>query len=229
MRITCLIPAFNEEKNIRNMIQTVRSTGFFDEVIVINDGSDDRTAEKMALESGIVAINLAENQGKGGAITAGIEKSTGDLLCMLDADLVGLTKQHIQQLLEPVMEQKADICIGVVTKDKKWRDIGQRAFSVLSGQQCFFKSSVVGADLADTRFGLELALSEHFKKKGLTTEKVILEGVTHTTKEEKMGVGKGLWARVKMYRDILRIGAKTQKNKIKDEMGLGDEDKSTEK
>ena len=214
-KVSCIIPAYNEEKTIANVVKSVRNSKVFAEIIVVNDGSRDNTAQILTQEKGIIFINLPANIGKGGAVWRGLQQATGEIILMLDADLLGLTKYHFRTLIRSLLNKKTDVCIGIVShKEKKWTSFIQRTNSDLSGQQAFWKKDIADANIKNTRFGLEIALKNHFKKKGLRTEKIFLEGVKHFMKEEKMGVGKGFTARMKMYGEVGKEMGSNLKKKL---------------
>lgn len=202
-KISCLIPAYNEELTIKKVLEDVKSSGVFDEIVVVNDGSTDRTYTILKNEKDIVFIDLEHNVGKGGAVWAGLRKATGDIIVMLDADLIGIKKEHLNRLLDPVLSGKADVCVGIIQHKKRWwMSFSQFVSSDLSGQQAFRKALVEDANIKDTRFGVEIALKNHFKKKGAKTIKIFLRGVGHLMKEQKMGLEEGLKHRGKMYKEV---------------------------
>src|SRR5690554_4849137 len=101
MSVVAVIPALNEEKTIGEIVQVVKSVPIINQVIVVSDGSDDNTA-RIARKNGAKVISLKENVGKGGAMSAGVNSSREEIILFLDADLVGLTKAHVEALLTPV-------------------------------------------------------------------------------------------------------------------------------
>ncbi|WP_048159724.1 glycosyltransferase family 2 protein [Thermococcus barophilus] len=107
-RISVIIPAYNEEKRIGKVLQ--RMPDFIDEIIVVDDGSEDRTSE-VARELGAEVIRLEQNQGKGRAMSEGIKKANGDIIVFIDAD--GQHKpEEIIKLVEPILNGEADFVIG---------------------------------------------------------------------------------------------------------------------
>ncbi|WP_056933539.1 glycosyltransferase family 2 protein [Thermococcus barophilus] len=107
-RISVIIPAYNEEKRIGKVLQ--RMPDFIDEIIVVDDGSEDRTSE-VARELGAEVIRLEQNQGKGRAMSEGIKKANGDIIVFIDAD--GQHKpEEIIKLVEPIVNGEADFVIG---------------------------------------------------------------------------------------------------------------------
>jgi polyisoprenyl-phosphate glycosyltransferase len=216
-KVSCIIPAYNEEKTIEEVVKKVKESMIFDEVIVINDGSIDRTFEILKKERGIIFVDLEHNVGKGGAVWRGLQCATGEIIVMLDADLVGIEKEHLEKLLKPILDGKCDVCIGVIQHKKRWwMSFSQMALSNLSGQQAFWRHLIDDADIKDTRFGVEIALRNHFKKKGAKTIKIFLPGVGHLMKEQKMGIEEGLRHRGKMFKEVGKEMGNNLKRKIVD-------------
>ena len=93
MKLSIIIPVFNEEKTILEILKRVEEAkipGFDKEILVINDGSTDLTASKIKKSKFLTKIKFIEqnrNQGKGTAVKAGIEKASGDYVVIQDADL----------------------------------------------------------------------------------------------------------------------------------------------
>ncbi|WP_042680028.1 glycosyltransferase family 2 protein [Thermococcus paralvinellae] len=107
-QISVIIPAYNEEKRIGKVLQ--RMPEFVDEVIVVDDGSKDRTSE-VARKFGVKVIRLEQNQGKGKAMSEGIKAASGDIIVFIDAD--GQHRpEEIIKLVEPIVNGEADFVIG---------------------------------------------------------------------------------------------------------------------
>ncbi len=107
-RLSAVIPAYNEEETIGWVVE--RTLRYVDEVIVVDDGSLDRTAER-ALEAGARVVKLEENRGILQAIVRGFSEARGEIIITLDAD-----GQHnpdeIPRLLEPILRGEADVVLG---------------------------------------------------------------------------------------------------------------------
>lgn len=117
MKIIAVIPAYNEEKTIGNVVR--KTTGFADEVLVVDDGSADKTQE-IARNYGAKVLNLRINRGLGSAIRTGIKAALArgaDIIITLDAD-----GQHnpedIKKIIEPILKNEADVAIGTRMKEK---------------------------------------------------------------------------------------------------------------
>jgi glycosyltransferase involved in cell wall biosynthesis len=90
--LTVIVPAYNEERFLAQLVSKVLAVdlarfGLARQVIVVDDGSSDRTAPIAAAIPGVTLLRMARNSGKGAAVRAGIERADGDLLMIQDADL----------------------------------------------------------------------------------------------------------------------------------------------
>lgn len=204
-RVAAIIPAYNEEKTIGGVIDAVRRSRVVDEIIVVSDGSTDGTAQ-VARARGARVLELKRNLGKGGAMKVGFDHCTADIILFLDADLVGLRSSQVRELLRPVQEGVAPMTLGVFAGGRVATDLAQAVAPFLSGQRAVRREVLESIpDLELARFGVEIALTRHIRKTGLSVHKVPLRYVTHRMKEEKLGLVKGLAARARMYWEIMRI------------------------
>ncbi|HHV93809.1 MAG TPA: glycosyltransferase family 2 protein [Firmicutes bacterium] len=112
MRVSAVIPAYNEAAVIGQTVRALQSLEAVSEIIVIDDGSQDATAQA-AREAGALTFSLAVNCGKGQALAVGCALAQGDILLLLDADL-GESAGEAARLLEPVAAGEADMSIAVL-------------------------------------------------------------------------------------------------------------------
>ena len=209
IKISAIVPALNEEKTIGGVLSILSCLPEIDEIIVVNDGSDDRTAKIVSSYPNVVLINLKKNCGKGAAVKVGLNYSHGDIILLLDADLIGLRSEHIYQLLKPVISDKAVMSLGLFQKGRKITDLSQKINPHLSGQRAIRRDVLEKINDLDTaRFGLEIAITKQVESQRLPIVKVELYHLTHVTKEEKRGILKGFVARLKMYWEIIRYYVK---------------------
>jgi glycosyltransferase involved in cell wall biosynthesis len=114
MKISVIIPAFNEKATIREIVQRVRKTEMPSEIIVVDDGSTDGTREilRELEQEQLVRVFLHEkNLGKGAAVTTGIRNAEGDIIIIQDADLEYDPRDY-PGLLKPLEENLADVVYG---------------------------------------------------------------------------------------------------------------------
>jgi GT2 family glycosyltransferase len=191
-KVAAIIPAFNEERTIGDVVGTVRRCRLVHDVIVVSDGSRDATVDA-ARRHGARVIALHENLGKGGAIAAGLGATDAQVILLLDGDLVGLSGHHVQDLLQPVLSGAADVCVGQIK-----RDLIQMLFPSFSGQRAVRRRVLEEIpNLERTGFGIETVLSHHVKTSGLRTCTVPLRFLTHVPKQEKHGLLRGYIGKLK--------------------------------
>jgi dolichol-phosphate mannosyltransferase len=116
MKLSIIIPVFNEEKSVLDVIKRVKEVtipGVTKEIIIVNDGSTDGTEEKLQNIDikHITIINHKKNQGKGAAVITGIKHATGKYIVIQDADLE-YDPQFITKLIEPILAGNAKVVYG---------------------------------------------------------------------------------------------------------------------
>jgi len=204
MKVAAIIPAYNEETTIGQVIDTVKRVDLVDEVIVVSDGSTDSTTD-VALRRGVIVVDLENNIGKGGAMMKGLEKTDHSIILFLDADLIGLNEKHIYNLLSPVINDGVAMTIGVFESGRVATNLAQKLVPCLSGQRALRREILEDiSHLNVSRFGVEVALTKYAEEKGIKVQEVILPYLTHLMKEEKLGLVKGFVARMKMYWEIAK-------------------------
>jgi glycosyltransferase involved in cell wall biosynthesis len=112
-RLTVIIPVYNEEKTISEIIRQVQAEAHAKQIIVVNDGSTDNTESvlKPLKDSGIDIISYMPNRGKGYAIRQALQKATGDIVIIQDADLEYYPDEY-GILIEKIVQGKADVVYG---------------------------------------------------------------------------------------------------------------------
>lgn len=204
MIISAVIPAYNEEGRIGNVLSILVDCPYIQEVIVVNDGSTDGTSVE-AKRFSVKVIDLPYNQGKGSAMKIGCLASTGDWILFLDADLKGLAQHHIKTLIEQTNVHQLDMSIGVFVDAAFKTNLSQKVFSFLSGQRLIRKEILEHIPYIEiTRFGVETAITNYTRRMKLRTAKVPLRYLSHFSKETKMGVMKGTLSRWSMYKEIMQ-------------------------
>ncbi len=205
MNVTAIIPAYNEEKHIGNVLSAVCSVDLIDQIIVVSDGSTDNTVD-IAKSFDIDVIELNKNCGKGFAMKTGLYNARSSTILFLDADLKGLEPNHVENLLIPVYLDKVDMTLGILNSGRSATDLAQKITPFLTGQRAikrYILDDVLDNQWCDD-FGIELMLTRCAREKKLRILEVPLKNVSHAMKEEKMGLTRGVAARFKMYWEIAR-------------------------
>lgn len=152
------------------MIEVVRTWRKATDIIVVDDGSTDKTAAAIGRFSSpkIKIVSLKKNHGKGFAIASGIKLSKGSILLFLDADILGLTHFDLDDLVKPVLQNTADMTLGI----QNFLSIGSvHPFNHLTGQRALLKKYIVQylSQLERTGGGAEILINSLFKQKRIVS------------------------------------------------------------
>lgn len=204
--VTILIPAYNEEPRIGEVLDVVSSYEKAERVIVIDDGSHDDTFDKASMYP-VEVLRHENNRGKGAALQTGIDHvGSSRFWLFLDADLINLRHEHMDSLLRPLeMDTEVGMTIGMFKSGGKVSvDLAQRFFSILNGQRGladFFVRSL--PSLSWSRFGVEVFLSRIAGERDIPVIEPVLKDISHHTKEEKYGFRRGFPYRLQMFGECL--------------------------
>ena len=180
-KLSIIIPAFNEESTVGNVIERVCGVPFkgWDlEIIAVNDGSTDGTKEVLdKYTPDITVIHLLKNSGKGSAIKAGIEVATGDFAIIQDADLE-CSPEEIPLLLEALQGANEEK-VAVIGSRELLKDNHKSKFLTRLGSLSITKfiNLLYGVSLTDTLMGYKLfprAAFDYFKEGGFDAEMLFL-------------------------------------------------------
>ena len=114
MKVSVIIPCYNEHKTIEEIIRRVRAVGLADEIVVVDDGSTDGSREilrAMPEADGLRVIYHERNQGKGAAVRTGFKHATGEVFIIQDADLEYDPREY-PALLRPIEEGVSAVVYG---------------------------------------------------------------------------------------------------------------------
>lgn len=217
-RVSAIIPAFNEADTIAATIAAVKRISAVDEIIVVDDGSPDNTAEYAEKAGAANVLVLEKNVGKGGALMAGIEAASGDILLFLDADL-GDSASHSLPLVQAVLDDETDMAIailptvqlkggsrsggfGMVLRLARWgiRSLTGRTMKApLSGQRALRRDIVKRLGGFDRGFGIEVGLTVDALLRGYRVEEIPAP-LTHRATGRDV---KGFIHRGRQFADVL--------------------------
>jgi glycosyltransferase involved in cell wall biosynthesis len=215
-KVCVIVPIFNEEKYAISTIKSLMKIKCADKIIVVDDGSTDRTWEKICGISGIYIIRHSKNSGKAKSLLDGVKSFDSEIYLFADGDL-GLCANRLELLIDEVMQNKCDLCIARMPETRRGGGIGLlRAFSrfavkaltgvdipcPLSGQRAVNKKM-----LNDKRvgyyngYGVEIGMLIDALNSGYKVTVVDIE-LTHRITGRDM---KGYWHRIRQFFDILNV------------------------
>jgi len=114
MKLSVIVPVFNEIYTIEDLIKRVQAVNLASEIVMVDDASTDGTSKilkRLAKQKGVKLLSHEKNQGKGAAIRTGLQAVTGDLILIQDADLEYDPRDY-PELLKPIEEGRADVVYG---------------------------------------------------------------------------------------------------------------------
>lgn len=203
--VSAVIPVLNEENTIKNVIEALERSHFVHEIIVVDDGSTDKTAD-VAKETSARVISLSENRGKAGAMEVGVSEAQHEIILFIDGDIQGLTEQHIKSLVFPVESGAYAMFVGVTEKKQLWLTKILRFLPLISGNRALLKKVWYAVpEKYREGFQIEVALNYFCRRKVGRLGFDLLPGARNTIKEKKYGLWTGLIRRWGMMLDVAEI------------------------
>jgi len=201
--VTC---AFNEEARITKVLDVLVEHPALDEIIVVDDGSADATAQIAAAYPKVRLISYKPNRGKSHALSVGIRNAKNEYLVFIDADLAGLTSQNVTALVEPVLTGKADVSISMRANSLSiYRFLG---IDFVSGERVVPRALFTDVLTEIERlphWGCEVFMNNLFIRKNLRVAVVRWPNVYNVRKFRKVGPFHGFLEEIAMVRDALKV------------------------
>jgi len=183
MKLSVVIPVYNEAATIERVVEMVRAVpleGLSREIIVVDDGSTDGTRERLAGLAGagggvadgaeVRVLHHPRNRGKGAALRTGFAAATGDIVLVQDADLE-YDPADYPRLLRPILDGKADVVYGTrfIGGDSHrvlyfWHSVGNRLLTLLS-------NAMTNLNLSDMEVGLKVFRREVVRRIGIEEDR----------------------------------------------------------
>lgn len=176
MKISVLVPAFNEESTIKEILLKIHATGLADEIIVVDDGSKDQTLTILSSinRSGAIPnlkiIAKPRNEGKGTAIREGFNHVNGDIVIIQDADLE-YNPQDYHALLEPLLTGQTQVVYGSRWLNKEFKLLPLNFFRIGRWLLTVLTNLLYGSRITDEPCGYKIFTTKLIKKIPLNCRK----------------------------------------------------------
>ncbi len=187
-KATAIICVFNEEETVKNVILSTSKEQSIDEIVIINDGSTDKTDEiidELQLQLDIKVIHFKKNKGKGYAMAIGVENATNDMVVFIDADQTSITPDYTKQLVDSLLNNECDMVLGYSTVNILSKDVNP--LKILTGERALFKKDIIPIldKIKESRFGVETLLYFYYISLGKSIKFLMIEGLKHRDKYKK--------------------------------------------
>lgn len=222
--VSVIVPVFNEEESIGATLErTLQLRKKYNlEVVVVDDGSTDRTRGIIRTFADVLLISHTRNLGKGMAIITGMVKSRGDILVVQDADLEYLPEE-IPRLIEPILNKKADVVFGsrfsgriVGMGRTHWFGnkllsatagllYGVQITDVMTGHKAFSRKSLNSIKLREKDFEIEVEFTAKLLRNGWRIAEVPISYSFRRNGRSKIGYRDGFRCFIKLL--VLRVSA----------------------
>ena len=183
--LSVVIPCYNEEATIQSLINLVLDSPWVAEIIVVDDGSKDRSREILATvnDPKVQVVLHAVNKGKGAALRTGFQHATSEFVIVQDADLEYDPSEY-PLVLEPLLDDRADVVFGSRFLSGRphrvlyfWHSLGNKFLTLMSNMftdlnltdmetcyKCFRREVIQSITIEEDRFGFEPEITAKLAK-----------------------------------------------------------------
>jgi len=202
-KVAAIVPALNEEGTIGAVVNVLSHSPLVDEVIVVSDGSIDGTVQRARQAGATRIIEHERTRGKGRALLSGLAATRAPIVAFFDADLLGLTLQHVEQVISPVFYGARDMNVGQRDKGPIITPI-TRYLPLISGERALKREIIESIRPFHLEgFMVETALNYYCRVHGLRYGSVILKRLTIKHKPQKVGWWLGILGYIEMTLQVI--------------------------
>ena len=205
-KVAAIVPAYNEEATIGSVLKTLLKSKELDEIIVVSGGSTDKTSE-ISKSLGVKVVDFLKRSGKGEAMREGVKMTKSDIIVFFDADLIGLKTEHVSQLIAPILENKADMVVGIRDRLGETPEFILKIDPVLAfgGERAMKRYVFEKVPLRFSQgFAIETALNYYCHANKIPVVFTKLKGLDMIIKERKFGFVRGFYERIKMQFEMIK-------------------------
>jgi len=187
--VSAIVCAYNEEKTIGPILEVLLSHPKVDEVIVVDDGSTDRTGKIIdSIKSDkLIKIHHPKNLGKGTAIVSATKESKGGFLVFIDGDLVKFHPAHIDLLLSPLAVNPNSMVIGLREPVKPLDKPVASIMKLFNGERALLRNHLIKLlpRIEKSGYGVEVIMNLYWSHHKYPIYYVPLPGLVHILKQDK--------------------------------------------
>lgn len=202
-RVTVIVPSYNEGSRIGYVLDALTKNQEFYEVIVVDDGSTDETADVVARYP-VTYVKNEYNMGKGRAMDRGVSLAKTDVILFIDADIIGLNQRVLEAIVEPVLNGTMDMFVAMRGRKIFFFRFIFLFIAVLGGERAITKKlwNMI-PDTYKQGYEIESALNFYALHYGKGFSYEVFNEIHQTSKEKKFGLWEGSKRRWKMLGKIL--------------------------
>lgn len=200
---TCIIPFYNEEDRVLQVLEVVTQIKGITQIICIDDGSTDDTSDHIrAYWPQVTLVRLPYNQGKAAAIREGVRLAKNETILLMDADLQSINKAEVEKAIQAIARHNLDMLI-LRRINAPWFVKFDRGDTLLSGERLVKKKDLVHIlNQEVNHYQVELAINLYMQKHKRRV-RWMPWSATNTYKAKKIGLVKGYQKEFKMFTDIV--------------------------
>ena len=210
-KITCIVPAYNEGPRIGKVLEIVVAFPPFLEVIAVNDGSSDNTLSELnkyaKKYANLKVIDIQLNKGKANAVIEGVNKAKGELICLIDADLTGLSFDYLYKMIFFILNKEFDMTILDRAGDRAaiigWSHSWVARFN--GGERAMWKSDFLKMNIdKSSRYAIEQIINLYYVKSHKKVRTIYCPNLYGEYQYNKLGLIGGLKSYATMFIEVYK-------------------------